>query len=200
MCGHGRERRSAGHPVDGFCSETNTLFHLHACLWHCCPRCFPGRPKEVVAFEKTKKGKRGLTREMQFARTLERRQAILDEGFQLIVCREHDFKRRQLYPKKKRETFPHIIVFDFELVLDTSKRKKAPKCRCPFCWQRRPGVVCPRKGRLRNFQRRGLWGAEPGLLWKAWGGQTESVRPNSKTRRCVEVFWATTLTHCTQAQ
>lgn len=130
MCGHGSERRSAGHPVDGFCTETNTLFQFHACLWHCCPRCFPGRRKEVFAFEKIEQGKKGLTREMQFARTLERRQAIIDEGFELVECWEHDFKRRQLYP-----TFPHIIVFDFESVLDTSKRKQATKCRCPFCWQ-----------------------------------------------------------------
>ena len=130
MCGHGSERRSAGHPVDGFCTETNTLFQFHACLWHCCPRCFPGRRKEVFAFEKIEQGKKGLTREMQFARTLERRQAIIDEGFELVECWEHVFKRRQLYP-----TFPHIIVFDFESVLHTSKRKQATKCRCPFCWQ-----------------------------------------------------------------
>ena len=32
MCGHGRERRRPGHPVDGFCNETNTLFQFHACL------------------------------------------------------------------------------------------------------------------------------------------------------------------------
>ena len=89
----------------------------------------------MVAFEKTKQGKRGLTREMQFARTLERGQAILDEGFELIECWEHDFKRRQLYSKKKTETFPHIIVFDFQSVLDTSKHKQATKCRCPFFWQ-----------------------------------------------------------------
>ena len=32
MCGHGTERRRAGHQVDGFCTETNTLFQFHACL------------------------------------------------------------------------------------------------------------------------------------------------------------------------
>ena len=79
----------------------------------------------MVAFEKTNQGRRGLTREMQFARTLDRRRAILDEGFELIECWEHDFKERPLYPKKKKETFPHAIAFDIEASLDTSKRKQA---------------------------------------------------------------------------
>ena len=48
--------------------------------------------------KKTKQGRRGLTREMQFARTLKRRKAIVDEGFELNECWEHDFKERPLYP------------------------------------------------------------------------------------------------------
>ena len=46
-------------------------------------------------------------------------------GFELIKCWEHDFKERPLYPKKKKETFPHAIAFDIEASLDTSKRKQA---------------------------------------------------------------------------
>ena len=75
--------------------------------------------------KKTMQGRRGLTREMQFARTLDRRRAIFDESFELIKCWEHDFKERPLYPKKKKETFPHAIAFDIEASLDTSKRKQA---------------------------------------------------------------------------
>ena len=59
----------------------------------------------MVAFEKTNQGRRGLTREMQFARTLDRRRAIFDESFELIKCWEHDFKERPLYPKKKKGNF-----------------------------------------------------------------------------------------------
>ena len=81
----------------------------------------------MVAFEKTKQGRRGLTREMQVARTLDRRRAILDEGFELIECWEHGFKERPLYLTKKKDTFPHAIVFDVEALLDTSKRKRAMK-------------------------------------------------------------------------
>ena len=77
--------------------------------------------------KKTTQGRRGLTREMQFARTLDRRRAILDEGFELIECWEHDFKERPQYPKKKKDTFPHALGFDIEALLDTSKRKRAMK-------------------------------------------------------------------------
>lgn len=81
--------------------------------------------EEVVAFEiKTKQGKRGLPIEMQFARTLERRKAILDVGFELIECLERDFKRRPPYPKNP-EIFSHVIVFDFEAMLHTSKNQQA---------------------------------------------------------------------------
>ena len=111
--------------MDGLCWETNAVFQFHGCHWHGCPECFPGRRKEVVAFEKTNQGRRGLTREMQFARTLDRRRAIFDESFELIKCWEHDFKERPLYPKKKKETFPHAIAFDIEASLDTNKRKQA---------------------------------------------------------------------------
>ena len=139
----GNER--AGYPVDGFCWETNAVFQFHGCHWHGCPECFPGRRKEVVAFEKTKQGRRGLTREMQFARTLDRRRAILDEGFELIECWEHDFKERPLYPKKKKDTFPHAIVFDVgarrcRTRANASRRSricssKASTYRCLFRWQ-----------------------------------------------------------------
>ena len=45
--------------------------------------------------EKRKEGKRFLTREMQYARTLERGKAILKEGFELIECWEQDFNERE---------------------------------------------------------------------------------------------------------
>ena len=64
---------------------------------------------------------------MQFARTLDRRRAILDGGFELIECWEHDLRDRPLYSKKKKETFLPAIVFDIEALLDTSKCKQAMK-------------------------------------------------------------------------
>ena len=64
---------------------------------------------------------------MQFARTLDRRRAILDEGFELIERWEHDFKDRPLYPKRKKEAFLPAIVFDIEALLDTGKCKQAMK-------------------------------------------------------------------------
>lgn len=41
-----------------------------------CPDCFQNGRKEVVAFEKTKQGKRKLTREMQYARTLKKKEFL----------------------------------------------------------------------------------------------------------------------------
>jgi len=29
--------------VDGFCQETNTIYEIHGCFWHGCPKCFPVR-------------------------------------------------------------------------------------------------------------------------------------------------------------
>ena len=54
------------------------------------------------------------------------RQEILKEGFELIECWEHKSTGRLPveFSEKKTETFPHAIVFDFEAVLDTSKRRQ----------------------------------------------------------------------------
>ena len=88
---------------------------------------FQDGERKLSLSKKTKQSRRGLTREMQFVRTLDRRRAILEEDFELIECWEHDFKGRPLYPKKKTETFPPAIVFDIEALLDTSKCKQAMK-------------------------------------------------------------------------
>ena len=131
MCGHGRERMVAGHAVDGFCLETNRVFQFHSCHWHGCPYCYP-RPaqrQEKIIFEKVGKTKRWLTRQMAYERTLRISQEILKEGFNLVVCWEHQMKGRLPVelPKKKTETFPHAIGFDLEAVLDRSKRRQPTK-------------------------------------------------------------------------
>ena len=77
--------------------------------------------------KKTKQGKRTLTRDMQYSRTLERMKAILEAGFELVECWEHDFHERPIYLKKKTETIPHAIVYDFEALLNTIKRLQATK-------------------------------------------------------------------------
>ena len=60
MCGHGGERMVAGHLVDGFCLETNTLFQFHGCHWHGCPYCYlsPAQRQEKIILEKVGKTKR----------------------------------------------------------------------------------------------------------------------------------------------
>ena len=41
---------------------------------------------------------------MQYARALERTKAILEAGFELIECWEHDFHESTIYLKKNTET------------------------------------------------------------------------------------------------
>ena len=51
---------------------------------------------------------------MQYTRTLKRKKAILEAGFELVECWEHDFHEKPIYLKKKTRTFPRAIVYDFE--------------------------------------------------------------------------------------
>lgn len=60
--------------------------------WNGCPKWYPQQRKAVVAFKKTKQGKRKLTRDLLYAQTLERRKAILETRFELVQCWEHDFQ------------------------------------------------------------------------------------------------------------
>ena len=66
---------------------------------------------------------------MAYERTMKISQEILKKGFNLVVCWQHQIKGRLPVelPKKKTETFPHAIVFDFEAVLDRSKRRRPTK-------------------------------------------------------------------------
>ena len=59
LCGHEGKRMVAGHAVDGFCLETNTVFQFHGCYWHGCPKCYPSpaQRQENVIFEKVGKTK-----------------------------------------------------------------------------------------------------------------------------------------------
>ena len=85
--------------------------------------------QEKVIFEKVGKTKRGITRQMAYNRTLKISQEILKKGFNLVVCWEHQINGRLPVemPKKKTETLPHAIVFDFEAVLDRSKCRQPTK-------------------------------------------------------------------------
>ena len=130
MCGHGGERMVAGHLVNGFCLETNTVFQFHGCHWHGCPICFPSpaQRREKIFFEKVGKTKTGVTRQMAYERTLKTNQEILKKGFYLVECWEHQITGRlPVELPKKNETFPHVIVFDFEAVLDRQKRRQPTK-------------------------------------------------------------------------
>ena len=106
MCGHGGERMVAGHLVNGFCLETNTVFQFHGCHWHGCPICFPSpaQRREKIFFEKVGKTKTGVTRQMAYERTLKTNQEILKKGFYLVECWEHQITGRLPVelPKKKR--------------------------------------------------------------------------------------------------
>ena len=75
---------------------------------------------------------------MQYARTLERGKAILEEGFELIECWEQDFNESRISPKNETETIPHAIGSTSRhwWTRANARRKnccsKASTCRCLF--------------------------------------------------------------------
>lgn len=67
ICNHRGERVIASYHVDSFCLKRNTAFQFHGCSWHGCLKCYPEKHQKTITFGKKKLGKRGLTREMQYA-------------------------------------------------------------------------------------------------------------------------------------
>ena len=53
-----------------------------------------------------------------------KRNSILEERFERVECQEHNFHKRPMYLKKKTETFPYAIVFDFEARASVRRRQK----------------------------------------------------------------------------
>ena len=115
-CGHGGERHVLGAPVDGFHSNTGTVFQFHGCWWHGCPRCFANRGRKI---------RHGKTRDELYAATIARTEALRKAGYRVIEKWECQYeKTNEPCLKKQTKSYPHAIFYDFESLHDTTQRKE----------------------------------------------------------------------------
>ena len=122
-CGHGGERFIKGVPVDGYQPETKTVFQFHGCYWHSCIQCFPN-PEQRTEVIRTDKNGKETTREIAYLKTLARSDEIRLLGYNLVERWEHEEPSpwwNDKRPPKRKETYPHAIVFDFESYQDKTK-------------------------------------------------------------------------------
>ena len=131
-CGHGGERHFLGARVDGYHPETKTIFQFHGCFWHGCKQCYPKERKGFVQ-QKTKQGNVITRRDTQgqpmrrkdaYGLTLQRTQFLRDSGYTVVEKWEHEKPTpwaTTRCPERKTETYPHVIVYDFESYQDKSK-------------------------------------------------------------------------------
>ena len=122
-CGHGGERFIKGAPVDGYHPETKTVFQFHGFHWHGCIQCFPN-PEQRTEVIRTDKNGKETTREIAYLKTLARSDEIRNLGYNLVERLEHEESSpwcNDKLPRKRNETYPHAIVFDFESYQDKTK-------------------------------------------------------------------------------
>ena len=131
-CGHGGERQILGARVDGYHSESKTVFQFHGCLWHGCEKCYPEERQKPVQ-QNTRQGKvisrldtekKPMNRKTAYELTLQRTQSLRKEGYRVVEKWEHEKPTpwaNTHCPKVETETYPHAIVYDFESYQDTSK-------------------------------------------------------------------------------
>ena len=103
LCGHGGERCVVINKneilVDGYDSETSTVYRFHGCKWHGCPCIL-----------------RSTNDKYQKILNLESQIRLL--GYNVVSvweCENPEVSNRHL--QKKFIPYPHYIVFDFEAVL-----------------------------------------------------------------------------------
>ena len=123
-CSHGGERFIKGAPVDGYHPETKTVFQFHGCHWHGCIQCF-SNPKQRTEVIRIDKNGTETTREIAYLKTLARSDEIRNLGYNLVERWEHEQLSPWLddkHPRKRNETYPHAIVFDFESYQDKTKQ------------------------------------------------------------------------------
>ena len=122
-CGHGGELIVEGAPVDGYHPETKTVFQFHGCHWHGCIQCFPHPEQRTEVIHVDKNGNE-TTRKIAYLKTLARSEVIRNSGYNLVERWEHERPRpwwNGKLPPKRNETYPHVIVFDFEAYQDKTK-------------------------------------------------------------------------------
>ena len=118
LCGHGgeyyvtvkddEEDRKKEIPVDGYESESNTIFQYHGCKWHGCP-CRKRKERNSPEEERSA--------EQRYAKTIELEKKMKKQGFKIVSVWECD--KPELIKKrfcKKFRPYPYFIVYDFEAI------------------------------------------------------------------------------------
>ena len=118
LCGHGGDNyvtvkddekdRKKEIPVDGYESESNTIFQYHGCKWHGCP-C--RKRKERNSLEEA------LIAEQRYAKTIELEKKMKKQGFKIVSvweCEKPELKKKRFC--KKFRPYPYFIVYDFEAI------------------------------------------------------------------------------------
>ena len=119
LCGHGgeyyvtvkdnEEDRKKEIPVDGYESESNTIFQYHGCKWHGCP-C---------------RKERNSLEEERYAKTIELEKKMKKQGFKIVSvweCEKPELKKKRFC--KKFKPYPYFIVYDFEAVCKKINEKQ----------------------------------------------------------------------------
>jgi hypothetical protein len=97
---NGSEKVILGTKVDGYCSETNTIYQYHGCFWHGCPTCFDPEMTNNI----NKKSMKSLNEN-----TVKQTKKYRDAGYKVIelwTCQES----REL--KKFRTSYPIVTPID----------------------------------------------------------------------------------------
>ena len=119
LCGHGgeyyvtvkddEEDGKKEIPVDGYESESNTIFQYHGCKWHGCP-C---------------RKERNSLEEERYAKTIELEKKMKKQGFEIVSvweCEKPELKKKRFC--KKFKPYPYFIVYDFEAICKKINEKQ----------------------------------------------------------------------------
>ena len=127
LCGHGgeyyvtvkddEEDRKKEIPVDGYESESNTIFQYHGCKWHGCP-CRKRKERNSPEEERRPLGRsKALSAEQRYAKTIELEKKMKEQGFKIVSvweCEKPELKKKRFC--KKFRPYPYFIVYDFEVI------------------------------------------------------------------------------------
>ena len=117
-CGHGGERWVESAPVDGYNHKTKTVFQYHGCHWHGCRKCFPYDRNRIITHHEQ-------TREDRFKATVERTQKLRAAGYHVIEAWSCEVGEINIkLPQTQTRSYPHAILFDFEMYGDKNQRKE----------------------------------------------------------------------------
>ena len=122
-CGHRGGRTIFSCKVDGYYTESETIFQYHGCHWHGCHVCFPNPDERAFALSRARNG-REITREDAYQKTQNISDFLRRNGHTVIERWEHELPRpwwNDRCPPKRNETYPHAIVYDFESYQDKTK-------------------------------------------------------------------------------